>query len=171
MERNTKFAAWILALLALVLMAPSEAEETMAEVDDGVDVYFRDADLGAMSSQAPEEYGDADPGDAGTLKRSFEGAPPQILHTVEDMLRRSPPDRTTAWTATIPRTPLTKRTIPFPTPISRRPSWQRVSPETRWSGRCRGTGRVTTWRAPALLHHVPHTPGHEREDAAASLPR
>jgi nitrate reductase cytochrome c-type subunit len=55
-------------------------------VDDGVDVYFRDADLGAMSSQALAEYGDADPGDAGTLKRSFEGAPPQILHTVEDML-------------------------------------------------------------------------------------
>ena len=86
MERNTSFAAWILALLALVLMAPSEGEEAMAEVDDGIDVYFRDADLGAMSSQALAEYGDADPGDAGTLKRSFEGAPPQILHTVEDML-------------------------------------------------------------------------------------
>ena len=86
MERNTKFAAWILALLALVLMAPSEGEEGMAEVDDGVDVYFRDADLGAMSSQALAAYGDADPGDAGTLERSFEGAPPQILHTVEDML-------------------------------------------------------------------------------------
>jgi nitrate reductase cytochrome c-type subunit len=86
MEKNTKFAAWILALLALVTMAPSEGEEGMAEVDDGVDVYFRDVDLGAMSSQALAAYGDADPGDAGTLKRSFEGAPPQILHTVEDML-------------------------------------------------------------------------------------
>lgn len=39
-----------------------------------------------MSSQALAEYGKADPGDAGTLKRSFETAPPQILHTVEDML-------------------------------------------------------------------------------------
>ena len=86
MERNTKSAAWILALLALVLMAPSEGEEAMAEVDDGVDIYFRDVDLGAMSSQARAEYGEADPGDAGTLDRSFEGAPPQILHTVEDML-------------------------------------------------------------------------------------
>ena len=86
MEKNTKFAAWFLALFALVLMAPSEGEEAMAEVDDGVDVYFRDADLGAMSSQSLAEYGDADPGDAGTLPRAFETAPPQILHTVEDML-------------------------------------------------------------------------------------
>jgi nitrate reductase cytochrome c-type subunit len=86
MERNTKFAARSLALLALILMAPSGAQEGMAEVDDGVDVYFREADLGAMSPQALAEYGDADPGDAGVLQRAFEGAPPQILHTVEDML-------------------------------------------------------------------------------------
>jgi nitrate reductase cytochrome c-type subunit len=88
MERNTKFAAWILALLALLLMAPSEGQQEIAEVDDGVDIYFRDADLGVMSSQALAEYGDADPGDAGTLQRAraFETAPPQILHTVEDML-------------------------------------------------------------------------------------
>jgi ferredoxin-type protein NapH len=85
MERSTKFAAWSLALLALVLMAPSEGQEGMAEVDDGVDVYFRDVDLGAMSSQPLALYGDADPGDAGTLPRAFETAPPQILHTVEDM--------------------------------------------------------------------------------------
>jgi len=85
MERNTKFATWILALLAVALMAPSEGIEGMEEVDDGVDVYFRDVDLGAMSSQALAAYGDADPGDAGTLKRAFETAPPQILHTVEDM--------------------------------------------------------------------------------------
>jgi nitrate reductase cytochrome c-type subunit len=86
MEQNTKLAAWILALLALVLMAPSEAQEGMEEVDDGVDLYFRDVNLGAMSSQALAAYGDADPGDAGTLQRAFETAPPQILHTVEDML-------------------------------------------------------------------------------------
>lgn len=86
MERNTKFAAWILALLAVALMAPSEGKEEMAEVDDGVDIYFRDADLGAMSSQALAEYGEADPGEAGKLPRPFETAPPQILHTVEDML-------------------------------------------------------------------------------------
>jgi len=86
MEQNTRFAAWILALLALVLMAPSGGQQEIAEVDDGVDVYFRDADLGAMSSQALAEYGDADPGEAGTLPRAFETAPPQILHSVEDML-------------------------------------------------------------------------------------
>jgi len=39
-----------------------------------------------MSSQALAEYGDADPGEAGTLPRAFETAPPQILHSVEDML-------------------------------------------------------------------------------------
>ena len=85
MQRNTKLVAWTLALLAPVLMAPSEAQEGMAEVDDGLDVYFRDVDLGAMSPQPLELYGDADPGDAGTLPRAFETAPPQILHTVEDM--------------------------------------------------------------------------------------
>lgn len=85
MERNTKLAVWILALLAVALMAPSQGQEGMEEADDGVDIYFRDVDLGAMSSQALEEYGDADPGEAGRLPRAFETAPPQILHTVEDM--------------------------------------------------------------------------------------
>jgi cytochrome c-type protein NapB len=39
-----------------------------------------------MSRQALEEYSEADPGDAGRLDRAFEGAPPQILHSVDGML-------------------------------------------------------------------------------------
>lgn len=86
MEKSTKLGAWVLALLAALVMAPSGGQGEMPEADDGLDVYFRDADLGAMSAQALEEYGDADPGEAGRLARRLKGAPPQILHTVEGML-------------------------------------------------------------------------------------
>jgi nitrate reductase cytochrome c-type subunit len=56
------------------------------EVDDGIDVYFRDVDLTALSDQALEEYPDAEAGESQLFKRSFPDAPPQISHTVADML-------------------------------------------------------------------------------------
>ncbi|MCP5067783.1 MAG: hypothetical protein GY946_14575 [bacterium] len=56
------------------------------EVDDGIDVYFRDVDLGALTKQALPAYPDTEAGESKNLDRAFPGAPPQIPHTVEDML-------------------------------------------------------------------------------------
>lgn len=84
MRRMTRHTLWIPVLLAPLLAAPASAGEP--EVNDGLDVYFRDVDLGALSEQALPKYIDAEPGESKLLERSFEGAPPQISHTVEDML-------------------------------------------------------------------------------------
>jgi cytochrome c-type protein NapB len=57
----------------------------MLEADDGLDVYFRDTDLDAMSPQAQVQYLDDEPGESTAIERAYRGAPPQIPHTVEDM--------------------------------------------------------------------------------------
>lgn len=57
-----------------------------AEVDDGLDVYFRDVDLSAVSDQALVKYRTTDAGESEAFERSFPGAPPLIPHTLEDML-------------------------------------------------------------------------------------
>ncbi len=75
---------WILAVVAAVFMLGTDAQE--AEVDDGVDMYFRDVDLSAASPQHLETYIDVEPGESMLLERAYPGAPPQISHTVEDML-------------------------------------------------------------------------------------
>jgi cytochrome c-type protein NapB len=68
----------------LVLTAGSSAKG--GEVDDGLDVYFRDVDLGELSDQSLATYLEAEPGESDLLERAFPGAPPQISHGVEDML-------------------------------------------------------------------------------------
>jgi cytochrome c-type protein NapB len=55
------------------------------EVDDGIDVYFRDVELTALSDQGLEKYTDTEAGESRLFDRSFPDAPPQISHTVEDM--------------------------------------------------------------------------------------
>jgi nitrate reductase cytochrome c-type subunit len=85
MRRAPKFAACFLALLAPVfLMGADDVGD--AEVDDGLDVWFRDVGLSAMSAQELATYIDAEPGESEKLERAFPDAPPQISHTLEDML-------------------------------------------------------------------------------------
>lgn len=84
MRNKAKPMLWILMLLAPVFTLGADAPEK--EVDDGIDVYFRDVDLTALSAQALEVYIGEDPGESTRLDRAFPGAPPQISHTVEDML-------------------------------------------------------------------------------------
>jgi cytochrome c-type protein NapB len=84
MRRRTESGLWAIILLVPLLIAGSAASEK--EVDDGIDVYFRDVDLGALSNQALEQYPDTEPGESELLERAFEGVPPQISHSVEDML-------------------------------------------------------------------------------------
>ena len=78
-----------LTMLMAVGVGAEDAKETAAknaEVDDGVDVYFRATDLSALAAQDIPTYIDAEPGESTKLERSFPDAPPQISHTTEDML-------------------------------------------------------------------------------------
>jgi cytochrome c-type protein NapB len=84
MRKDAKPTLWILVLLAPVFTLGADAPEK--EVDDGIDVYFRDVDLSALSAQDLEVYMGEDPGESTLLDRAFPDAPPQISHTVEDML-------------------------------------------------------------------------------------
>lgn len=74
------FVATLLALLAV------NAWSGEKELDDGLDVYFRDADLGALSDQEQEVYIGTEAGESKLLGRDFPDAPPQIPHTVDEML-------------------------------------------------------------------------------------
>jgi len=72
--------------LAAVLIAAGGDSAPETEADDGLDVYFRDVDLMALSDPELAEYSDVEPGEAGVFEESWVGAPPQIPHSVEDLL-------------------------------------------------------------------------------------
>jgi cytochrome c-type protein NapB len=87
MRRRTPRRFWLGSLfLVPFLAAGAAAGGEPAEVDDGIDVYFRDADLGALAGQDLAKYIETEAGESVTLERSFPDAPPQIPHSVEDML-------------------------------------------------------------------------------------
>lgn len=83
MRRKARHSIWLLATLLTLGAGP---QQETAEPDDGLDLYFRDADLLALTEQAHPVYPDIDPGDATVIPRDFPDAPPQIPHTVADML-------------------------------------------------------------------------------------
>jgi nitrate reductase cytochrome c-type subunit len=78
-------SAQLSLVLLPALLIPLLLGATAKEVDDGIDVYFRDADLGALADQALPVYPDVEAGESKLLERDFPDAPPQISHTVEDM--------------------------------------------------------------------------------------
>lgn len=78
-------SAQLSLVLLPVLLIPLVLGAATKEVDDGIDVYFRDADLGALADQALPIYPDTEAGESMVLERDFPDAPPQISHTVEDM--------------------------------------------------------------------------------------
>lgn len=86
MEPRRRVVAWALALQLIVAASAAIGEEGQAPEGDGLDLYFRSAELGALSPQEQPLYGEEEPGDSQRIDRAFEGAPPQIPHTVEDML-------------------------------------------------------------------------------------
>ena len=75
------------ALVASVLLLPGNAAaaDPVKETDDGLDIWFRDADLEAMARQELARYSDTAAGESKLLDRSWSSAPPAISHTVEDM--------------------------------------------------------------------------------------
>ncbi|MCP4007700.1 MAG: nitrate reductase [bacterium] len=76
----------ILIASALLLPGLAPAADPVKEVDDGLDVWFRDSDLDAMSRQDLANYIGTAAGESKLIERSFSEAPPSIPHTVEDML-------------------------------------------------------------------------------------
>jgi cytochrome c-type protein NapB len=72
-------------VLLPALLLPLLLGAAAKEVDDGIDVYFRDSDIGALADQALPVYPDVEAGESKLLERDFPDAPPQIPHTVEDM--------------------------------------------------------------------------------------
>jgi nitrate reductase cytochrome c-type subunit len=87
MRSATRRRSWLGTLFLLpLLVGGAGGGEKAPEVDDGIDVYFRDADLGALADQDLEKYIETDAGESTPLDRAFPDAPPQIPHTVEDML-------------------------------------------------------------------------------------
>ncbi len=80
----------LIALLTLPLVAFAGiaigGDDDKSETDDGLDVWFREADLEALTSPPVTTYGEVDAGESTLLDRSWAGAPPSIPHTTEDML-------------------------------------------------------------------------------------
>jgi cytochrome c-type protein NapB len=93
MRRRVRPSSWLVVLFSVTaLAAGAAADRENGEVDDGLDVYFRDVDLVALSDQDLPTYPEAEAGESITLGRAFPDAPPQIPHSVEDMLPISATD-------------------------------------------------------------------------------
>ena len=87
MRRGAQRNSWLVVFLLLpAFMAGAVGGDKQEEADDGIDVYFRDVDLAALSDQAMEKYPETEAGESVTFDRAFPDAPPQISHSVEDML-------------------------------------------------------------------------------------
>lgn len=89
MQRKMQLVFLMIGFLwSLPLVGGADATQAppLKEADDGLDVYFRDEDLLAMSAQTQEEYNPESPGDNPLIERAFPGAPPSIPHSTEDML-------------------------------------------------------------------------------------
>lgn len=84
MRSGARLGPWVL-ILALVLVGAA-ASQRVPEVDDGIDVYFRSTGVLALSDQGRARYPVEDPGESELLERAFPDAPPQIPHSVEEML-------------------------------------------------------------------------------------
>jgi len=86
MRSKTRLSFWLVAIATPLLLLGAGGEKLVVETDDGMDVYFRDTDLAALARQDLAKYPETDAGESESLGRSFPDAPPQIPHTVEDML-------------------------------------------------------------------------------------
>jgi cytochrome c-type protein NapB len=83
MRRKARTNCWLLVAL---LTLGAGAQKQNAEPNDGLDLYFRDADLFAVTDQGAPDYPDSEPGESKRVPHDFPDAPPQIMHHLEDML-------------------------------------------------------------------------------------
>ena len=85
MRRRAQHSFWLAAALVPLLIVGAGAADDTKEAEDGLDVYFRDGDLLALTSQRLPVYPNTKAGESAMLERDFPDAPPQIPHTVVDM--------------------------------------------------------------------------------------
>lgn len=85
MRRRMRHSFWLAAALVPLLVLGAGSADNKKEADDGMDMYFRDGDLLALTKQELPAYPDTAAGESNSLGRDFPDAPPQIPHTVEDM--------------------------------------------------------------------------------------
>ena len=87
MRHRARLSPWLLVLSMLpALVTGSVMADEKKESGDGLEIYFRSSALAALSDQALAKYPNIDAGESNTFERPFPDAPPQISHTVEDML-------------------------------------------------------------------------------------
>jgi cytochrome c-type protein NapB len=80
-----RIAIWLAMALVPLLVLGAGSVDDMKEQDDGLDLYFRENHLLALTQQAVAEYPETAAGESSLLGRDFPDAPPQIPHTIEDM--------------------------------------------------------------------------------------
>jgi cytochrome c-type protein NapB len=85
MRCKAQHSLWLAATLAPLLILGAGSVDDMKEANDGLDMYFRDGDLLALTDQPLPIYPDTTAGESVMLERDFPDAPPQIPHTTEDM--------------------------------------------------------------------------------------
>jgi cytochrome c-type protein NapB len=77
----------MLFALTFALFSPAAAiAGDTKQADDGLDVWFRAEAIESLSKQEQAVFIDTATGESKPLERAFPDAPPQIPHTLEDML-------------------------------------------------------------------------------------
>ncbi len=76
----------LLAIATLLGCGATAGKKKSADAADGMDIWFRDGDLMAMTDQGLALYGEADPGDSTPFEASWSDAPPQIPHNLDDLV-------------------------------------------------------------------------------------
>ena len=84
--RFPSLRTWILAAAVPLGFAATIALGGDKETDDGLDVWYRDADLSALSDAPATVYVADEAGESTLVDRAFPGAPPSIPHTTDGML-------------------------------------------------------------------------------------
>ena len=90
MRRRTQPSCWLMGIVVPLLLLGADGGDLAKEMEDGIDVYFRDTDLGALAKQDAASFPVTEAGEAELIDRSFPDAPPSIPHTVEDMYPITP---------------------------------------------------------------------------------
>jgi cytochrome c-type protein NapB len=87
LSSSVAFLVCCAAAFALAAAEPARAPAPPGkEVEDGLDVPFREVEILSTAPQAQEVYIETAPGESKNLERAYPGAPPQVPHEMESML-------------------------------------------------------------------------------------